>query len=65
MFIGLLVVVAVIGFVAWILTLPSVPISPPFKQIIIGLLVLVVVLAVLDFLGLTHFGILTSIPINR
>lgn len=65
MFIALILVIAFIGVIAWVLTLPSVPIAPPFKQIIIGLLVLIAVLAVLDFLGLTHFGILSSIPIGR
>lgn len=64
MFIALIIVIAFIGFIGWVLTLPSVPIAAPFKQIIIGLLVLLAVLAVFDFLGVTHFGILTSIPVG-
>lgn len=65
MFIPLIIVIALLGFVAWILSRPSVPIESPFKDIIMGILVLIAVLAVLDFLGFTHFGILTSIPIGR
>lgn len=65
MFIALIVVIAFIGFIGWVLTLPSVPIAPPFKQIIIGLLVLVAALAILEFMGVVNFGILTSIPVGR
>jgi len=65
MFISLIIVIAFLGFVAWIITRPSVPIASPFKDIIMGLLVLIAILAVLDFIGVTHFGILTSIPIGR
>lgn len=65
MFIALLLVIAFLGFIAWVIARPSVPIEPPFKDFIVGLLVLIALLAVLDFLGVTHFGILTSIPIGR
>ncbi len=65
MFTSLIIVIAFVGFIAWVLTLPAVPIAPPFKQVIIGLLVLVVVLAVLEFIGAVDFGILDSIPVGR
>lgn len=65
MFIALILVIAFIGFIAWIISRPSVPLAPAFKDIIMGLLVLTAVLAVLDFLGVTSFGILSSIPLGR
>ena len=65
MFIALILVLAFLGFIAWVISRPSVPIASPFSDIIMGLLVLIAILAVLDFLGVTSFGILTSIPIGR
>lgn len=65
MFIPLLIVIAFLGFIAWVISRPSVPIEPPFKEFIVGLLVLVALLAVLDFLGVTDFGILTWVPLGR
>lgn len=50
--IGVIVLIAIVGFVAWLLTLPGVPIASPFRQIIIGVLVIAVLLYILQAYGL-------------
>ena len=65
MFIALIIVIAFLGFIGWVIMLPGVPFAPTFKQIIIGLLVLVAILAVFEFLHVVDFGILDSVPISR
>lgn len=64
MFIPLLVLLAVLGFVAWIITRPGVPIGEPFSQIIIGILVLIAVIGVLEAIGVLHTGLLAGLNIH-
>lgn len=61
MLISLLVLLAILGFVAWIITRPGVPIEEPFKSIIIGILVIIAVVGVLEAIGILHTGLLDDL----
>lgn len=57
--VGILVLLAVVGFIAWLISLPGVPIASPFKQFILGVLVFVVLLCILqayEIVGARDFG---------
>lgn len=59
-----LLFIAVLGFIAWIITLPSVPIRDPFKSIIMGVLVLLAIVAILEAIGVLHTNILGSLNLH-
>jgi len=52
----LVIVLAVLGFALWLL-LNYVPMPAPFKQVIIAIVALALIIAVLDFAGVGHLRI--------
>lgn len=63
MFIALIIFLLFLGVVVYFIA--KAPMDPIFIDIIRAVCVLVAILAVLDAIGLTHFGILTWVPVGR
>lgn len=61
MFISLLVFLIVLGFVAW-LVLTLIPMEANIKVAVQALFGIIALLAVLDAIGITHTGVLNSLP---
>lgn len=63
MFLALLIFLVVLAFIVWLVS--QGPFDATIMNIVRGIAILIAILAVLDALGITHFGILSSIPIGR
>lgn len=63
MFISLLVFLIILAFVAW-LVFTLVPMEPNIATIAKALFGIIALFAVTDAMGITHFGILASLPIR-
>lgn len=62
MFIALIVFLVILGIVA--LLVNKIPMQANILEIVNIVFVLIAVLAVLDAIGITHFGILNFIPLH-
>lgn len=58
MFVSLLIFLVVLAFVGWLVL--QIPGIEPIKNIVMGIFIFVAIIAVLDTLGVTHFGVLSS-----
>lgn len=63
MFIALIIFLVILGIVA--LLIQKIPMEANILSIINIVFVLIAVFAVLDAIGVTHFGILSSIPVGH
>lgn len=63
MFLTLIVFLLVLAFIVWLVG--QGPFDATIMNIVRGIAILIAILAVLDTLGITHFGVLAWVPIGR
>lgn len=63
MFLTLIVFLLVLAFIVWLVG--QGPFDATIMNIVRGIAILIAILAVFDALGITHFGVLSWVPIDR